>query len=384
MKKARKLLAFLIAVVMTFSMSMTAFATDGEITGDGSTVMTDMKKTLVELPTGNTMGFTLDPQGLASANYSGGKIDASDLVANEDIVLTNKKGAMVVNKSSYPIVVTVSAKATGDAIPVVDDTALKADTKNNVLLWVEASTAKTAGSTAATTDFAGTVKAIDALSKTDKQAYFALEPAVYEVTQSGTDPDYTYAIALKTGEDGDGTKIQIGGQINIKADWSDYAKTTDPKKVGVAIKFTYAEGTGDAVDFSTAANYITDAYRLIDTTKVTVTPASSGPSFSPAAGTWALNDSDKTYTISLGTGADAAASIDFPNSTVKYTTTAVSTKKLSEFATFSSYDATNKTVTIKAGLFANSALKDDVVITIILKDSSGTSMTPLTITIPKA
>jgi len=295
MKKTKKLFALLIAGVMALSLNAAVLADDtSEIEGQGKTVVTNLKATLVTLPTSVALNFTLDPQGLESATYTSGKIDVSALVPNANIITSNKAGALVVNRSSYPIVVTVSAKATGNAVAVADSTALNANTNNNVLLWVNSSAATT-NITTSTTNFAGTVKAIDALNATDKNAFFALKRAEYEVTQAGTDPNYTYSIALKASENGDGTKIQVGGQINLNADWSDYAKPVSPKTVGIAVKFSFAEGTGDAVDFTTAGNYVSGAYGLINTDVVTVTPPAPTRGFtgssssSIVSGNWASN-----------------------------------------------------------------------------------------------
>jgi hypothetical protein len=291
MKKIQKFLACVIAIAMIFSMgAVNAFASD--VSGDGGTVHANLKSIVVELPTSTAWSFTLDPLGLASATYVGDKVDVDSLVPQEDIIV-GSYAPTVISKSSHPVAVTVAVRVTGTGItPVADEIALKANTNNNILLSVVASTALVDDDNAAST-FAGTINAIDSLALTDKSAKFALGTSAFEVERTGTDPNFSYTMSLKADEKGKGTKIQLAGKINLTADWSTFAGTTPANTVGVAAKFSFEEATTDE---AATANHVTGAYGLIDSTKV----APPGPT-----GTVALSNNNLTVVIT-------AANFSFP------------------------------------------------------------------------
>ncbi|MCL2018181.1 MAG: hypothetical protein FWG70_00350 [Oscillospiraceae bacterium] len=352
MKESKKLLASVLAITMLFSVgAVQAFAF--ELEGDGDVVGADLKKVLVELPTSANMNFMLDPQGLASQDYDS-EVILTNLNPDGKIVMQSKAGALFVNKSSFPVVVEVDAKLTGHATSVIES-AVDSNTLNNVSFNIVASAAKT---TDAAADFAAAdtaVNAITVLDEAGKKANFALQSAVYVVEQEGTAPDYTYDISLKSGEAGDGTKIQLAGKINTKADWSDFTGKEATKKVGVAIKFTVFEiptgdvGTDGATKNDTipalnalmrvSPNEVENAYALLPASGSTImsllgsTPpalelappegfAKSSMSYSEA-GTVA----NQWFAVDFGYGGKTVKSVTM-NGTA--TTTAFRTEKMSE------------------------------------------------------
>jgi uncharacterized protein YdeI (BOF family) len=272
------------------------------ITGGGSVVGADLKKTLVELPTSANLDFVLDPQGLVAAfkedgGSDGEPVDLSKITPSGTIEMVSNVGAAFINMSSFPVQVEVSATLTGQAISTTSAN-VTSNTANNAALDIIVS-AGVVDDENKTDDFAAhstPVVAIEQLGSVAQTANFALLKSEYTVTQSGTAPNYTYSSALKTGEAGDGSKIQLDGTINHNANWSAYMGADATRSIGVSIVFNVFElaPAGALEDLEAVeaqmvlvANLTTNAYRLLNSTGVgALAPAkaSSALTFTPAVG----------------------------------------------------------------------------------------------------
>jgi hypothetical protein len=282
MKRLKKLLASVLVIAMMLSLgAISASATT--VTGDGDVVGANLKKTLVELPTSANMNFILDPQGLVAAFKAsdGDPVDLSSITPSGTIEMVSNVGAAFINKSSFPVQVEVSATLTGNAVST-DAASVAGDTANNAALDIIVSADKVDDDNK-TEEFAAHTTAVKAIEQLDtvKTANFALLKSEYTVTQSGESPNFTYTSALKEDEKGDGTKIQLAGLINEKADWTAFMGANPASKIGVSIAFKVFELAPDsetsAIDDMTkletvmraGTNVTANAYGLLSAAGVT-------------------------------------------------------------------------------------------------------------------
>ncbi|MCL2633230.1 MAG: hypothetical protein FWD34_01815 [Oscillospiraceae bacterium] len=260
----KRLLAILIAGAMAMTLGVAAFAdqaTSGDFTGDGDTtyIATDVYSVL--LPTTLAWDFILDPQGLVGA-YRSGTVGSENALASatpEQLapfagkIIPGTAFPVVQNRSSYDVALSVDIKVTGDAVVVASASSVSpasgedGATANNVLLEVDIATAAITSNiveTAVTTFPASTVS--QTLDDKGKSLSFVLGAANYVFSATGTPPVFSYA--RNADSFGNGTALQLSGEVNKNADWSAFvgdAPTT--KKVGIDAKFTIAKATEEDV-----------------------------------------------------------------------------------------------------------------------------------------
>ena len=265
----KKLLACLLASAMLLSLATTSFATDPNYDdfdaddlgaqngvntgGSGDIEFLDLTKEIkVVLPTEKAFDFKVDPQGLLGA--SGASTSLSDLEEEAGKIVFNE-APPIINNSAVPIVVTAGFQVTGNATHLVipaadspllaggmaDGTAalpepsaktlltggeiverLSANTNNTVSVFMSPG-AESISEPTEGYDSSGLGYVLGAGMSTFK---FILDAAEYTVDVTNpTDKK----LALTPGT-GNGTKLQLGGFVNPKANWSAY---TLPAKIPV-------------------------------------------------------------------------------------------------------------------------------------------------------
>jgi hypothetical protein len=125
---------------------------------------------------------------------------------------------------------------------------------------------------------------------------FVLAAATYTVTNTAG----VYS-ATVTADTGDGTGIKLGGYVNTKADWSDFAKVTDPKLVGVSALFELEKATAEEIGATPISG---GGYKLITTGPLIVPVGFTG------VGAVSLTDGG-TLTVSKGTNVNETLDFSF-------------------------------------------------------------------------
>jgi hypothetical protein len=256
--------------------------TTGEFGGDGDTTYVDTKIYSVVLPTSAAWDFILDPQGLIGAFRANGEttdpltnVGAADSLPAEGVTaaaLATYAGKIIPgstvpifqNRSSYNVELGVSIRVTGDAnivaasadvSPVLGATPSPAEiaaaAANNVLLNVQLqeNSVNTNVLTTPLTFAAATTPTEVALDNDGKTLSFILAGANYVFTYDATDGfDYERVPTSY----GNGTALQLGGEVNRNANWEDFAKGTD--EISVEAKFSLAETATAVPTTGSAAN----------------------------------------------------------------------------------------------------------------------------------
>jgi hypothetical protein len=322
----KKLLSIFIAVMLVFSLCTTVFAATGNptgsqnVTGTGDTEYIDLEIYTVTLPTIATLDFTLDPQGLLALENDGDAADLADLKGGA--IIPAGAAPKAINNSAVDIALTVNIKGTGDATFIAYDTdeattiaKVDADTNNNVLLYAAPSSVNIVN---ATTEYSASNKGY-IITDTASDLKFVLKAAEYKVANSSG----TYVASPKP-DTGSGTGILLGGYVNSKANWSDYANTTPTKTVGVTAVFSYAK----ASDAESADAGISGIPGLLSTTAVDslqLTPPT--PGFN---GVGAINlTNGGTLTVAKGTNVNGTLDFNFAGGAVNTNYVYIGTSKQS-------------------------------------------------------
>jgi hypothetical protein len=216
----------------------------------------------------------------------------------------------VINNSAVDVTVSVLLSGEGDAnfidFDQNDATTIgdvEADTNNNVLLYAVPSSVNIP---TAETSYAASTKGyiIDDNGITLK---FVLDAAEYQVKNTSG----TYTATPKAGT-GSGTAIQLGGYVNTKANWSEFAGAEPDKEVGVNAVFSYVKATtGESADPGIAG-----VYGLLSTP----TPASLEVTPAVVAPLGFIGEDDPTVKSVVKTsitGTEYVVNFNFGNETLK-------------------------------------------------------------------
>jgi len=251
----------------------TGTGTSGPLTDDADIGYVDTSAVFeVTLPTTNTLGFAIDPQGLVG--LADGKSASLESLTGGAII-SKGAGAFIKNESSVAVEVGVelyvTATGTGaDAVVLVDDPDnVEKDLKLNMLLLAIPGKAKVA----AIENYAASTTGIPVMSLADTAGTatfkFVLDAAKYEV--KNTQGVYSYGKVVDA-TNYDSASFQMGGNVNSTADWKAYGKAVTPETIKLTAVFSYKENT--ATKDTTVGM---DAHGLATgATKVTVTPVVSG------------------------------------------------------------------------------------------------------------
>lgn len=268
MKLTKKIIAAVAALSLTMASTATVFAED-TITGGAEYLNTTIYK--VTLPTTAGITFTLDPQGLLSANPGD---DLTTLSGAGDV---SSSGVMVAYSESS---VDVKCKASfyvdaPETLAVSDAAAITSatnTTKAAVGLQINYAS-KDNGSYAS--DVSGaTIATVSSPSQLDVtatsvNAASVISPTLakvdYVVTGNATDGfDYI----KKTEDEASILYMYVGGKVTTKADWSDYTGA-DSIKLKAVFTFTKVDG-GDLakdvyamLDVKTASMWISDGTNTV-------------------------------------------------------------------------------------------------------------------------
>ena len=210
--------------------------------GDGDAEYINTRIFSVTLPTGKLLDFTLDPQGLL-------KIQDGQSVKFEDLgggAIVSTGDAKVINNSSLPVTVDIDLTGVGSGatwIPFTDDTektieAVNNGTGRNILLYAVPASANIGSSSA---DYVAADRGF-IIGTSVSTLRFVLGSAQYQVTNTGG--TLTSGIVANTSK---GTAIQLGGLVNDKANWEDFAGATPSQTLSITAVFKYAEATSQEV-----------------------------------------------------------------------------------------------------------------------------------------
>lgn len=237
MLKSKKILAMILAGVMTLSMSMTALATDelpsdSTVTGDGENLNIDDEKIYqVSLPTNTALNFKIDPLGLLGVGAGESKT-LEELEEYAGKIKFVDYTPVVLNESSVPITLSVTLNITGslDATDIAETAdAAQTGTDPKLFIGVRAASEALKDDTMTTEDFVGNMEL--ALSKTPAIPKFVLDQATYKV--SGDDHTYNFVVGS-----GFGTALLFDGVCNTVGDYSAFRPAPATKST-----YTYADFT---------------------------------------------------------------------------------------------------------------------------------------------
>ncbi|MDR1204441.1 MAG: hypothetical protein LBL26_03030 [Peptococcaceae bacterium] len=366
MKKMRKQLTWIMALMLIFALNTSVFAAVGEdegedtVTGDGTTEYIDLEIYSVVLPTGKLLDFTLDPQGLLAIGL------------NEKATLDELKGGTIVpangavkaiNNSAVDIALSIELTGTGEDVTFIeygDDAEttianVEADDGNNVLLYAAPSAVNIVSTE---TQYSAAGKGY-IITDDPSTLQFVLKAAEYEIENN--DGVYTADAIDNTGS---GTAIQLGGYVNTKADWNDYVKELEPSEVGISVVFSYRKATDDESK-DTGVTGIPGLLSSTDVPALTLTPPAPERGF--INGESATNGGTLTVTKSSNLNYD----IDF--NFAEKTITDVRSNGSTLNATFYEINTTTNKLKIK-GSWSSAG---DKTITFKLDDDGDTTYTVL-------
>ncbi len=240
-----KIAALLTVALVLTMMPITVLAADEEeigttstVSGTGTTEYVSVNKYRMVLPTSTALKFTLDPQGLLSID-DGEQVSLDSISENAGkIVAKEGSTALVVNRSSFPVKVNVSMNGLGDAefLSSTNMEAKLATVSTNLLLAVVPSSAKTLSDNQYVAAAKGIVVSSNVIS-----ANFLLAKADYTVSNN----DGTYTYNYQSGND-DGAGFRVGGYVNTKGDWYDYASGTKSVSLNAVFSFSKADDADEA------------------------------------------------------------------------------------------------------------------------------------------
>lgn len=240
-----KIAALLTVALVLTMMPITVLAADEEdvgttstVSGTGTTEYVSVNKYRMVLPTSTALKFTLDPQGLLSIS-DGDQVSLDSISENAGkVVAKDGSTALVVNRSSFPVKVNVSMNGIGDAefLSSTNMEAKLATVSTNLLLAVVPSSAKTLSDN----QYVAAAKGI-VVSGTVVSANFLLAKADYTVSNN----DGTYTYNYQSGND-DGAGFRVGGYVNTKGDWYDYASGTKSVSLNAVFSFSKADDADEA------------------------------------------------------------------------------------------------------------------------------------------
>lgn len=262
MKNMKKFVA--IATALTMAMApMTAFA--DTIGGDVNYVDTTIYK--VTLPTTQGMGFTLDPQGLASLDEGGEHSDenAGDIIGVGTMTAVNESSVDVTLSAKFYIV-----DSSGEA--TLSDTTISSEEANEIAMVI---TSDVADVDASENDFAVTANAEEDATAVK----FDMAAATYTFTK--TDDGYAYVL---TPDSGSKVNMTIGGKVAKDADWSAYTGA-DAETITLNVVFEFLDGEGETIEVEEAVE-------------------NRNPSISSTA-TYDASEGTGTIAIDLGAGTTA-------------------------------------------------------------------------------
>lgn len=293
--KQKKLLALGMATLMAMSSTVMAFADDvttedtanGSVSGEGTLEgFVEKEVFTVTLPTTNTFDFKLDPQELLLATGSTANLDETALsegygskvlfVDNTDYTSTSAD-ITVVNKSTFDVDVSVSAKLTGltaegengydvkvlDPTDVADGDTFAFGDETAITMALTPSSNTLQGTTEGTAT-AGTATYLTAdengITLTETVAVSDNVDDAYEV--KGTTGSYSYGLKADYSSVAFNEVVfNLSGTVNTEADWTNFSKAADAK-LGVEVTYSvskHVDSYADVTAISSSARAVTVA-----------------------------------------------------------------------------------------------------------------------------
>jgi hypothetical protein len=339
MRKAKKLLAALMAAAMTMSFAaVQAFADPAtyEVIGGGDVkyITAPDEEILITMPTELNWGFLVDPQGLGQLQvgdlYSPDQLGKADQTIQrlkedgsgdyEDVVVQltpslifkEASVATISSKSSVDVDLGVKIEGTGEASFTA--TATEADLVDEVFIQLIASTTDIS-EMVDPEKFSGTIGRA-AKKGTAADMNFFIEKCTYVCEVTTLEP-FAYDFRLDDENEVHGTMLYPQGKISTTAglDWSAYVGEAATKNVGIKVNFTADKTDKDPVPIegTSAGNLRADTYGLIRpttaaediansvvTAPVVVVPPAPSVGFASPTGTYTTANAWQDYEFGFG------------------------------------------------------------------------------------
>ena len=242
--RIRKIMAMAIAAILVLSSTGAVFASEitdpvGSQNGsvEGGSTYVDTVKYKVTLPTTESLGFNIDPEGLYGyfsdeANQDKTSVDPGDLEDYEGKIASTGT-ASITNKSSIPVVVTTSfsIKTTAEGIAFKGLNDVLDPEKNEMAIGV---IPVVSGSAISLTNALSIVSSDD---ESPDDILFGLNKADYEFTFDGVDYDYEQKAPGEDVVDATNAYFRIGGYVSKDADWKQIGE--DGKEVNLDCVFSF-------------------------------------------------------------------------------------------------------------------------------------------------
>ncbi|MCL2718593.1 MAG: hypothetical protein FWE14_07405 [Lachnospiraceae bacterium] len=295
MKRSKRFLALLLAVVLVFSLGLTAFANPmdapgmKEIDGDGKIIGGDFEdeEFICWLPTGLSLDFILDPKGLVGMGV-GQFYDPENPPETHGVYFDSTAMFTIVSESSFDIALDVEFTAidVGGGVNFIDSNGTFDESEggfytNDLAIWF--TVAKDAlMDTSSLFDTVGLFSGGDVNRYLDGDGEAAFSfildkvPYVYEVIETVTIGGREYASkfdfvkrnAAINPFEGRGTQIVPDGDIGQKGSWTGYFSPTGAppaNTLSLKAKFIAAKFEGEKKDYE----FVDDAYGLVEETGIT-------------------------------------------------------------------------------------------------------------------
>lgn len=353
----KKRIALMLAVVMTFSMFTTAFATipdpiqSSEAIGEG-TVQPAVALPPPELsaiaPTAANLHFIVDPFGVTTLNVNDNLLEG----ARNDVLFSGGSTLGAVNKSSVPVVLTtnlhVSTAQNANVVYAGGDV-VRHDAPN-IMFWLEPASAPISTIPALTAPIAGAGQVVPFTAVAGgADVHFLLDALPHWPRVTATQPAIVVEWEEVDGAEPTGVAFNIGGVFNHLANWT----TGD---VNLVINVTHGirpvAGTATGIithptipSLITAGNNVTEAatgvvsLNLVDLPDVPIDGGDghiyvgTGPGFRPGDIVTAINNAKNWIhpetnalvvgeaTVTIPRGAGTGLSIPFNFGTYDYSDT---------------------------------------------------------------
>ena len=260
-KKTTTVILTLCMLIFLITPPVALKAEETQIGGDGTVLYPDLDDVFrIIIPTNTMLDFTLDPMGLSILTDGGPGMTLEEMRNSPAAgrVHFNDYTPVVVNESTFEVLVNFDAMLTGDTIVVESPAEVNTGTPSvhddndpNLYIGMRVS-AVPVNQSATASSFNGTVEF--PITNDNQEFQFVLEKGTYLV--KNVSGDYIYEFVENSGK---GTQLYFSGRCNPYGDWSSFIDTTEATKtslIGITAIFTFKE-------FEGSFDYIPGTYRMV-------------------------------------------------------------------------------------------------------------------------
>ena len=278
-KNLKRILTVIMSLAMVLSLTIPAFAAPleiddladpeeyGDVSGEGEVIFFDVDDVVkIIIPTDAALNFTLDPMGLSALTDGGEGMTLEQLRSGPAAgsVNFNKFTPVVINESTFKVLVDFDVKITGDVVAVdelakVNPVGPPRSEDANLFIGMSVSKNSVTNLSANEDTFVGS-KQLD-LDKTGKTVEFRLDEAEYLVRLVGG----KYVYEKNPAKEGFGTQLLFEGLCNPYGDWADFAGVGLPASEAVVTYAGLVTAIGAMVENDTIAVGTAGPFTMKDT-----------------------------------------------------------------------------------------------------------------------